>query len=101
MLNGLKKIDNEIKVDKSSTKLFAYGGGKIEVMNPCKLNCKFIIRDESLIEFIVVQGQNKCHPTIIRLSTLLKLQFIKRIRRIDEKFILNEFKDILKGNGII
>ena len=57
-----------------------------------------------MIEFTVVKGQCKDYPTIIGLPTLLNLNIIKRVESImnmNEKNILQNYKDVFTGTGII
>ena len=102
------KVDKDFKLSKIVARLTAYGGNSIQTEGTCRLLRRFNNREETELEFVVVSGYSRNHPTIIGLPTLIKLNLIKRVHTMNMvvetdigKDIEKEYKDIFTGLGVI
>ena len=77
------KTKNSI-IQKTSTKISAFGGSRLQVVGKTNLLCKFNKRHKAIVEFIIVSCNEAYVPTVIGLPTLIELNLIKRIESIQQ-----------------
>ncbi|XP_024942173.1 uncharacterized protein LOC107269153 [Cephus cinctus] len=102
------KLKN-VKIEKTNVKLTAYGGQRINVVGKCRLNCKFVNRENVDLEFVVTENTDD-QPVIIGLPSLMQLNTVQRVHNIKasensnnltvEK-ILNKHKKVFEGIGCV